>query len=206
MDHFYQQKLINEKNHLQRQLVEAERKLKTLSEQVGEYELVISFLNEGAAERANDAGLARLQRKSGIDLGVKTTHSEGEGITPAGKAAEQRRMRQQEIGMDNIKQQIKEGVFGDLFQKMKNKLRGGRFETNQQSRQRRQARWDAEDRPAKEAEEARWKAREEEGRRWSAGSTERLAGYKARDEHEKWRSAQHNKLGHDYSGGSHNRS
>jgi hypothetical protein len=47
MDHFYQQKLINEKNHLQRQLVEAERKLKSLTEQVGDYERLVSLLKEG---------------------------------------------------------------------------------------------------------------------------------------------------------------
>jgi len=108
MDHFYQQKLINEKNHLQRQLIEAERKLKNLTEQVGDYERLVSLLKEGAAERANDAGLARLQRKSGIDLGVKTTHREGEGVTPAGEAAQERRMRQQEIGRDKIQPRLNE--------------------------------------------------------------------------------------------------
>ena len=47
MDHFYQQKLINEKNHLERQLFEAERKLKSLTEQVGDYECLVSLLKEG---------------------------------------------------------------------------------------------------------------------------------------------------------------
>jgi hypothetical protein len=47
MDHFYQQKLINEKNHLQRQLIEAERKLKSLTEQVSDYEYLVSLLKEG---------------------------------------------------------------------------------------------------------------------------------------------------------------
>lgn len=47
MDYFYQQKLINEKNQLQRQLMEAERKLKSLTEQVGDYDLLVSLLKEG---------------------------------------------------------------------------------------------------------------------------------------------------------------
>lgn len=43
---------------------------------------------------------ARLQRKSGIDLGIRTTHPEGQGLTPAGKAAEANRI---ELQKDTIK-------------------------------------------------------------------------------------------------------
>lgn len=43
---------------------------------------------------------ARLQRKSGVDLGIRTPHSEGEGLTPAGKAAEANRI---ELQKDTIK-------------------------------------------------------------------------------------------------------
>ena len=50
-----------------------------------------------AKERADNANLARLQRKSGIDLDIRGTHRESGGsVTPAGEGAEQRRMRQQE--------------------------------------------------------------------------------------------------------------
>ena len=49
-----------------------------------------------AAARANDVELARLQRKSKIDLCVRGPHKEGEGVTPAGEGAQQRRLAQQE--------------------------------------------------------------------------------------------------------------
>ncbi len=71
MDYFYQQKLINEKNQLQRQLMEAERKLKSLTEQVGDYDLLVSLLKEGVdlqeiraftdAERAANPNIRALE-------------------------------------------------------------------------------------------------------------------------------------------------
>jgi hypothetical protein len=57
---------------------------------------------ENAAKRANDAELARLQRKSGLDLGVRGTHREGQGVTPEGEAAQQRRMRAQEKNQEEL--------------------------------------------------------------------------------------------------------
>lgn len=50
---------------------------------------------ENAADRVNDAQLARLQRKSGLDLGIKKPVPEAEGTTPAGKAAQAERTRLQ---------------------------------------------------------------------------------------------------------------
>ena len=57
---------------------------------------------ENAAKRANDAELARLQRKSGLDLGIRGTHREGQGVTPEGEAAQQRRMRAQEKNQEEL--------------------------------------------------------------------------------------------------------
>ena len=82
---FVQRNLINERNNLQIELAKAN--------------ILIAQLSEGmqpAAARANDVELARLQRKSKIDLGVRGPHKEGEGITPAGEGAQQRRLAQQE--------------------------------------------------------------------------------------------------------------
>ena len=82
---FIQRNLINERNNLQVELAKAK--------------LLIAQLSEGmqpAAARRNDVELARLQRKSKIDLGVRGPHKEGEGITPAGEGAQQRRLAQQE--------------------------------------------------------------------------------------------------------------
>jgi hypothetical protein len=62
---------------------------------------------ENAAKRANDAELARLQRKSGLDLGVRGTHREGQGVTPAGEAAQQKRMRDQEISQEKLNRKNK---------------------------------------------------------------------------------------------------
>jgi hypothetical protein len=70
---------------------EATKKMNRLDKgkELGEY--------GSAKERADNANLARLQRKSGIDLGIRGTHRESGGsVTPAGEGAEQRRMRQQE--------------------------------------------------------------------------------------------------------------
>ena len=82
---FVQRNLINERNNLQVELAKAKA--------------IIAQLSEGmqpAAARANDVELARLQRKSKIDLGVRGPHKEGEGITPAGEGAQNRRLAQQE--------------------------------------------------------------------------------------------------------------
>ena len=81
---------------LVRQAKNRESILKRLGEskkgkEIGEY--------GSAEERANSANLARLQRKSGIDLGIRGTHREAGshgGVTPAGEAAEQRRMALQQ--------------------------------------------------------------------------------------------------------------
>jgi len=62
---------------------------------------------ENAAKRANDAELARLQRKSGVDLGVRGTHREGQGVTPEGEAAQQRRMRAQEKNQEELNKKKK---------------------------------------------------------------------------------------------------
>lgn len=47
MDHFYQQKLINEKNELQRQVTKANKQIAQLSEQVKQYETLLASLDEG---------------------------------------------------------------------------------------------------------------------------------------------------------------
>ena len=82
---FVQRNLINERNNLQVELAKAKLLIAQLSE-----------VMQPAAARRNDVELARLQRKSNIDLGVRGPHKEGEGITPAGEGAQQRRLAQQE--------------------------------------------------------------------------------------------------------------
>ena len=47
MDYFYQQKLVNEKNELQRQVAKANRQIAQLSEQVMQYETLLASLDEG---------------------------------------------------------------------------------------------------------------------------------------------------------------
>jgi len=82
---FVQRNLINERNNLQVELAKAKALIAQLSEGM-----------QPAAARRNDVELARLQRKSKIDLGVRGPHKEGEGITPAGEGAQNRRLAQQE--------------------------------------------------------------------------------------------------------------
>lgn len=46
MDHFYQQKLVNEKNELQKQVAKANKQIAQLSEQVKQYEAILASFDE----------------------------------------------------------------------------------------------------------------------------------------------------------------
>lgn len=56
MDHIHQQKLINEKNELQRQVAKANRQIAQLSEQVKQYQIALATLQEAGEKQMMPRG------------------------------------------------------------------------------------------------------------------------------------------------------
>lgn len=67
MDHFYQQKLVNEKNELQKQVAKANKQIAQLSEQVKQYEAVLASMNESYMPNKMASGkeVAELKKRMG---------------------------------------------------------------------------------------------------------------------------------------------
>lgn len=56
MDHIYQQKLVNEKNELQRQVAKANKQIAQLSEQVKQYQIALATLQEAGEKQMMPRG------------------------------------------------------------------------------------------------------------------------------------------------------
>ena len=88
MDHFYQQKLINEKNELQRQVTKANKQIVQLSEQAKQYETLLASLDEGMIpSQIRLRGGAIDQAGDHERSFVKQAHAQGRKLTSSEQLA-----------------------------------------------------------------------------------------------------------------------